>query len=86
MESWINSLQTKVKTMSPKTEQSLAAIFRHCQEVAEGKRPPRTEKEGGQAALAWLGVNKELTDNGYAVDRFSGSSQNKLDAFLRKGL
>lgn len=38
-------------------EQTLAAIFRHCDEVAEGKRPPRTEKEGREAARAWLGAN-----------------------------
>lgn len=40
-----------------KTEQALAAIFRHCDEVAEGKRPPRSEKEGREDARAWLGVN-----------------------------
>jgi len=49
--------------MKPNTDQSLAAIFRHCDEVAEGKRQPRSEKEGRQVALTWLGVkeNKELT-------------------------
>lgn len=40
-----------------KTEQALAAIFRHCDEVAEGKRPPRSEKDGREDARAWLGVN-----------------------------
>lgn len=44
-----------------KTKLTLAAIFRHCDEVAEGKRPPRSEKEGREAALAWLGV-KENTE------------------------
>ena len=44
-----------------KTEAALAAIFRHCDEVAEGKRQPRSEREGSQVALTWLGVNKELT-------------------------
>ena len=45
-----------------KTEQALAAIFRHCDEVAEGKRPPRSEKEGREDARAWLGVkNNKLT-------------------------
>lgn len=39
-----------------KTDQALAAIFRHCDEVAEGKRPPRSEQEGKEDARAWLGV------------------------------
>lgn len=39
-----------------KTELALAAIFRHCDEVAEGKRPPRSEQEGKEDARAWLGV------------------------------
>lgn len=53
----------KFLNMKPNTDQSLAAIFRHCDEVAEGKRQPRSEKEGRQVALTWLGVkeNKELT-------------------------
>lgn len=42
-----------------KTEQALAAIFRHCDEVAEGKRPPRSEKEGREDARAWLGVKND---------------------------
>ena len=41
-----------------KTDQVLAAIFRHCDEVAEGKRQPRSEKEGRQVALTWLGVKE----------------------------
>lgn len=39
-----------------KTELALAAIFRHCDEVAEGKRPPRTEQEGKGDARTFLGV------------------------------
>lgn len=39
-----------------KTDQSLAAIFRHCDEVAEGQRPPRSEHDGKEDARAWLGV------------------------------
>ncbi len=45
-----------------KTEQALAAIFRHCDEVADGKRQPRSEKEGRQVALAWLGVKESDKD------------------------
>ena len=41
-----------------KTDQALAAIFRHCDEVAEGKRQPRGEREGRRVALAWLGVKE----------------------------
>lgn len=49
--------------MKSETEQALAAIFRHCDEVAEGKRPPRTEQEGKEAARVWLGVkNDEMRD------------------------
>lgn len=43
-----------------KTELTLSAIFRHCDEVAEGKRPPRNEKEGRDAAKAWLGVKENV--------------------------
>ncbi len=49
-----------------KTEAALAAIFRHCDEVADGKRPPRTEKEGKDAARAWLGVKKNTEAHGAA--------------------
>lgn len=45
-----------------KTEQSLAAIFRHCDEVAEGKRPSKSEKEGREAAKAFLGLRTNKLD------------------------
>lgn len=45
-----------------KTEQSLAAIFRYCDEVAEGKRPPRSEKEGREVAKLFLGLRTNKLD------------------------
>ena len=55
-----------METPMNKTEATLAAIFRHCDEVAEGKRQPRSEREGSQVALAWLGVkeNDKVSDGG----------------------
>lgn len=47
-----------------KTEFILAAIFRHCDKVAAGKRPPKTEKDGNEAARFWLGVKGGV--KGYA--------------------
>lgn len=45
-----------------KTDLSLAAIFRHCDEVAEGKRPPRSEKDGREDAKAFLGMQTNKLD------------------------
>jgi len=51
-----------------KTDQVLAAIFRHCDEVAEGKRQPRSEKEGRQVALTWLGAKENAAGEATASD------------------
>ena len=45
-----------------KTETSLARIFAICDHVAESGETIRTEDEGREAARAFLGQNKELTD------------------------
>lgn len=39
-----------------KTDHALAAIFRHCQEVADGKQPPISEAEGAEMARQFLGI------------------------------
>jgi hypothetical protein len=41
-----------------KTELSLAAIFRHCQEVQDGKREPIATKQAEELARNWLGRKK----------------------------
>ena len=73
-----------------KTEQSLAAIFRHCDEVADGKRPPRSEKEGKQSAKLFLGLLPVVVQYpcGPPVEPLTihPDFTNKLDAFLRKGV
>ena len=43
-----------------KTELSLAAIFRHCQEVQDGKRQPIATKQAEEWARTWLGKKKEM--------------------------
>ena len=45
-----------------KTELALAAIFRHCQEVQDGKREQITPKQAEELARNWLGLPSNNLD------------------------